>query len=228
MRVKVLRIVLISLSLLLLLAACQDEVVLAPIKTGSSADFPNSLGLRWEYTVLDNLQPPIDSNKPFLVIDTNEFIISGYSTSPSYGSATIWSQQRNKQPVKEKLAMIKGDTVYFVWNYDCGVSDSNCYFDKIGLVFPFSLGDSWATGGIFSGDRTTVIDTTSMTIAGSYFTNVFVLENERRTTVSSDKRKVTLWFVPNFGITKIHVSEQHAGAVGDTSWTLLHHNNPNF
>lgn len=222
-----LKLVIILILIVLVQGACKDEVALAPAKTTSIENFPNTVGLQWRYQVIDNLQDPINDNKPFLTIDTVDLAITGFTSNPAIGSITIWSQQRNNIPELEKLAQINGDTAYFVWFWSCPRPDT-CYFDRIGIVFPFELGDSWATGGILSGDRTSVIDTTTISLAGATFHNVYVLENNRRTTISTYKRKMTLWFVPDFGIIKINLHEQHAQSVGDTTWTLLYHNNPNF
>ncbi|MCH8331013.1 MAG: DUF4835 family protein [Bacteroidetes bacterium] len=65
-------------------------------------------------------------------------------------------------------------------------------------------------------------------VPAGLFENVFVLENKRRTTVSTDSRTITLWYVPNLGPIKIHLHEEHAQSVGDTTWTLVDHNFPGF
>ena len=78
------------------------------------------------------------------------------------------------------------------------------------------------------GDETTVTDVISANVRGRLLENVFVLENKRRTTVSTDSRTITLWYVPNLGFIKIHLHEEHAQSVGDTTWTLVDHNFPGF
>jgi len=218
------RIKLLSIltTLLLVAAACQEEVPVAPIKAGSVRNFPNAIGSTWVYHVIDNLQP-VDSIKPEYIIDTVYVAIDRYDSEPPIGAATVWSYLFNNniiQQYPERPVVIKGDTVYMYWNYLNG--------DKIGLVFPFDIRDSWRTGGLLSGDKTTVIDTTSLRVAAGQFPRVYVLKNERRTTISTDSRIATLWFVPDLGIIKMHFHELHSQSVGDTTWELVHHNNPDF
>jgi len=213
------RFLTLVLALGLLLASCEKEVPTAPLKAGSVANFPNSIGSSWTYYVKDNLQ---DTGiiKPDPIIDTIPVAIQRISTDPQTGlKATVWLYQFKVGP-KEKLVVIRPDTVYIYWNQLTG--------DKISLAFPFDYRDSWQSGGLISGDKTTCIDTVSMNLAAGNFKKVYVLENERKTTVSTDKRIITLWFVPDFGFIKINVHEEHALTVGDTSWTLSAHNNPNF
>ena len=208
------------IALVLVLASCQKEVPIAPIKAGSVADFPNALGSTWVYHVIDNLQS-IDTNKPDIRIDTVTTSISRYATDPISGlEATVWTYIRNVSPIPEKLVVIRGDTVYFYWSYEKN--------DKLGLIFPFDYRDTWQTGGIITGDKTTVIDTISLRLPTGLYPKVYVLKNERRTSIASDKRIMTLWFVPDLGIVKIHVHEEHSQSVGDTTWTIVDHNNPNF
>jgi len=205
---------------LLVLASCQKEVPLAPIKAGSVLDFPNSLGSTWVYHVTDNLQP-IDSNKPQIKTDTVTTTISRYATDPVSGlEATVWTYLQNSLPIAEKLVVIRGDTVYIYWSYENN--------DIIGLIFPFDYRDTWQTGGYLSGDKTTVIDTIALRLPTGLYPRVYVLENERRSTISTDKRIMTLWFVPGLGIVKIRLHEEHAQSVGDTTWMMVDHNNPNF
>lgn len=217
------RLVLVLMAVLLLAGSCQDEVPLAPIKSGSVRNFPNALGSSWTYHVTDNLQP-VDSNKPVYKIDTVNVSIDRFAIDPQTNlSAAVWNylflnNSSNQNP--EKPVVIKGDTVFMYWNWNNG--------DKIGLIFPFDVRDSWQTGGLLSGDKTTVLDTISMNIGGSRFPKVFKLQNERRTTISTDSRVATLWFVPDFGIVKMHFHEIHQQSVGDTTWVLYDHNNPNF
>ncbi len=210
-------------TLLLVLAACQNEVPLAPIKAVSVQDFPNAVGSTWEYYVIDNLQP-VDPNKPEYIIDTVYVSIDRYATDPQTGSeAAVWAYLFNGDPLQqapERPVITEGNIVYMYWNWKNA--------DKIGLVFPFDVRDSWHTGGLLSGDKTTVIDTTSMRVAAGQFSKVYVLKNERRTTISTDSRIATLWFVPDLGIVKMHFREIHAQSVGDTTWELVHHNNPYF
>ena len=123
---------------------------------------------------------------------------------------------------------ISGDTVYFYWNTAPDSTGQFFFFGKIGLVFPFDYRDSWQTGGPLSGDKTTVIDTIALRLPTGLYPKVYVLKNERRTSIASDKRIITLWFVPDFGIVKIHLHEEHGQSKGDTTWTIVDHNNPNF
>ncbi|MGH8015047.1 MAG: hypothetical protein ACREBV_02535 [Candidatus Zixiibacteriota bacterium] len=214
------RLVAITLSCWLVFAGCTDKVPTAPIKAASVRNFPNTIGRSWTYHVIDNLQP-VDPNKPDPVIDTFSVTIDRLSTDPQSGlTATVWTYERNRIPIPEKLVVIKADTVYKYWNWQNS--------DKVGLVFPFDYRDSWETGGFLSGDRTTVTDTLSLRVQGGNFPRVYELVNERRTTVSTDKRTMTFWFVPDFGFIKIHIHEVHALSVGDTTWTLVSHNNPDF
>jgi hypothetical protein len=209
-----------TLAIFMTLVSCQDEVPTEPIKSGSVLDFPNSIGNSWTYYVVDNLQP-IDPNKPELIVDTVLLSITRYvSNDPVFGAVTVWDRTVNNQLTSfGKLAAFKQDTVYFYWGWE--------YTNRIGLIFPFEIRDSWQTGGFLSGDKTTVVDTMTLRLPSGTFTNVFVLENEMRTT-TADKRIITLWFVPDFGFVKLHVHEEHAQAIGDTTWTLVSHNNQNF
>jgi len=214
------RITALFIVLALFLASCEKEVPLAPIKAVSVRDFPNALGSSWVYRVIDNLQP-VDPNKPEIRIDTVTTIISRYATDPITGlEATVWTYLVNSQSIPEKLVVIRGDTVYFYWSWEKN--------DKIGLVFPFDYRDTWQTGGYLSGDKTTVIDTIALRLPTGLYPRVYVLENERRTSISTDKRIMTLWFVPDLGIVKIHLHEEHEQSEGDTTWTMVGHNNPNF
>ncbi len=220
---KTSRLFFLLITIQLVAGSCLDEVPLAPIKSGSVRNFPNALGSSWTYHVTDNLQP-VDSIKPVYIIDTVNVSIDRYAIDPQTNlSAAVWnyvftSNSSNQNP--EKPVVIKGDTVYMYWNWNNG--------DKIGLIFPFEIRDSWRTGGILSGDKTTVLDTTSMTLGAGRFDKVFVLQNERRTSISTDSRVATLWFVPDFGIIKMHFHEEHQLSEGDTTWLLVDHNNPNF
>ncbi len=211
-------------TLLLIATSCQDKVPVAPIKAGSVRNFPNALGSGWVYHVIDNLQP-VDPNKPDYVIDTVTVTIDRYVTDPQTGFAdtTLWSYMFNgntAQQYPERLVVINGDTVYMYWNWRNS--------DIIGLIFPFDIRDSWQTGGLLSGDKTTVTDTTSLRVGAGMFPKVYVLENERRTSISADSRIATLWFVPDLGIIKMHFHEVHSQSVGDTTWELVYHNNPDF
>lgn len=210
------------LIVMLALGSCQEKVPVEPIKAGSVKDFPNSVGSSWTYHVIDNLQP-VDSIKPVYIIDTVVTTIDRFATDPQFGLAAVWTYIFNNNPsqqIPERPVIIRGDTVYMYWNFQNN--------DKIGLVFPFDIRDSWQTGGLLSGDRTTVIDTTAITLGGSIFNKVYVLENNWRTSISTDSRTITMWFVPDFGIIKMHFHEEHALSVGDTTWLLFDHNNPNF
>ncbi len=214
------RISALLIVILLALASCVDEVPLAPIKAGSVRNFPNELGSTWVYHVIDNRQP-VDSNKPQLEIDTVTTTISRYAMDPVSGlQATVWTYLRNSAPIPEKLVVIRKDTVYFYWSYENN--------DKIGLIFPFDYRDTWQTGGFLSGDQTTVTDTIALRLPTGLYPRVYVLKNERRTSISTDKRTMTLWFVPDLGFVKIHLHEVHAESVGDTTWTMVAHNIPNF
>ena len=142
-------------------------------------------------------------------------------TDPDTGEeATIWCYNINNGLSIIRPVFFSKDTVYIYWNWPNR--------DRIGLVFPFEEKDKWRTGGILSGDETTVTDVITATIPGSLFENVYVLENKIRTTVSTDSRTITLWYVPNLGFTKIHLHEEHTQSVGDTTWTLVAHNFPGF
>jgi len=213
----------LSLTLILVfsfVSSCIDNVPLAPLKTVTVKDFPNAVGSHWVYNVMDNLQP-IDSNKPDPEIDTVDVYISRFAVDPLSGvEATVWEYAVNNSPIPARPVVIKRDTVFIYWNWANG--------DKIGLVFPFEYQDTWQTGGYLSGDQTTVIDTESVRIAGGTLHKAYVLENVNRTTIRTDKRTVTMWFVPDFGMVKMHFHEEHASSVGDTTWTLIQHNNPDF
>ncbi len=216
-----LRIEAILVLTFVIFASCGKEVPTSPIKAGSVRDFPNSLGSTWVYNLTDNLKPPNDSIKPGTTADTVTATIDRYATDPASGlKATVWSYIHNSSLIPEKLVVIRGDTVYFYWSYERN--------DKIGLIFPFDYRDSWQTGGFIAGDRTTVIDTITMRVPAGQYERVYVLKNERITSISTDKRTMTLWFVPGLGIIKIHLHEEHAQSVGDSTWTLIDHNNPNF
>ena len=222
------RIASLIISLLLVLASCQKEVPLAPIKTVTVSDFPNALGSTWVYHVIDSLQP-IDPNKPEIKIDTVTTTIDRHTTIQELGlEATVWTYQLRNRAFPIKLVEINGNTVYLYWNYGVDSTGQFTFFGKIGLVFPFDYRDTWQTGGFVSGDKTTVIDTIALRLPTALYPKVYVLKNERRTSIESDKRIMTLWFVPKLGIVKIHSHEEHAQSVGDTTWIMVDHNNPNF
>ena len=219
MRKQISKLIVILLSLFLVLS-CEKEVPLAPAKPVTIETFPDRLGSQWTYHMVDNLQI-IDSTKPEIVIDTVEASISERLTDPDTGEeATIWRFNINNRPAVIRPVFFSKDTVYIYWNWENR--------SRIGLVFPFEKGDRWRTGGFLSGDETTVTDVITATIPGRLFENVFVLENKTRTTVSTDSRTITLWYVPNLGFIKIHLHEEHTQSVGDTTWTLVAHNFPGF
>jgi len=219
MKKQISKLIVILLSLFLALS-CEKEVPLAPAKPVTIETFPDRLGSQWTYHMIDNLQI-IDSTKPELIIDIVVASISERLTDPDTGEeATIWRYNINNSPSIIRPVFFNEDTVYIYWNWPNR--------DRIGLVFPFEEKDKWRTGGILSGDETTVTDVITATIPGSLFENVYVLENKTRTTVSTDSRTITLWFVPNLGFIKIHVHEEHSQSVGDTTWTLVDHNFPGF
>ena len=220
MRNQISKLIVILLSLFLALS-CEKEVPLAPAKPVTIETFPDRLGSQWTYHMVDNLQI-IDPTKPEIVIDTVEASISERLTDPDTGEeATIWRYNINNGLSIIRPVFFSKDTVYIYWNWPNR--------DRIGLVFPFEEGDKWRTGGILSGDETTVTDVITATIPGSLFENVYVLENKTRTIVSTDsERTITLWYVPNLGFIKIHLHEEHTQSVGDTTWTLVAHNFPGF
>jgi len=219
MKKQISKLIVILLSLFLALS-CEKEVPLAPAKPVTIETFPNTLGSQWTYHMVDNLQI-IDSTKPEIIIDTVVASISERLKDPDTGEeATIWRYNIENRPTIIRPVFFKEDTVYIYWNWPNR--------DRIGLVFPFEERDKWRTGGILSGDETTVTDVITATIPGSLFENVFVLENKTRTTVSTDSRTITLWYVPNLGFIKIHLYEEHSQSVGDTTWTLVDHNFPGF
>lgn len=219
MRNQISKLIVILLSLFLALS-CEKEVPLAPAKPVTIESFPDRLGSQWTYYMVDNRQI-IDSSKPEIIIDTVEASISERLTDPDTGEeATIWRYNINNRPAIIRPVFFSEDTVYIYWNWENR--------SRIGLVFPFQNGDKWRTGGYLSGDVTTVTDVITATIPGSLFENVFVLENKTRTTVPTDSRTITLWYVPNLGFIKIHLHEEHAQSVGDTTWTLVGHNFPGF
>ena len=219
MRKQISKLIVILLSLFLVLS-CEKEVPLAPAKPVTIETFPDRLGSQWTYHMVDNLQI-IDSTKPEIVIDTVEASISERLTDPDTGEeATIWRFNINNRPAVIRPVFFSKYTVYIYWNWENR--------SRIGLVFPFEKGDRWRTGGFLSGDETTVTDVITATIPGRLFENVFVLENKTRTTVSTDSRTITLWYVPNLGFIKIHLHEEHTQSVGDTTWTLVAHNFPGF
>ena len=218
MRKQVSTLLLISLSLFLALS-CEKEVPLAPSKPGTLEMFPNKLGSQWTYHMVDNLQP-IDSTKPEKTVDTVAALIDRI-IDPSTGTeTTIWRYIINNRDIIVRPVFFNEDTVYIYWNWENR--------DRIGLVFPFKERDSWRTGGILSGDETTVTDVITVKVLTSLLENVFVLENKTRSTVSTDSRTITLWYVPNLGFIRIHLHEEHAQSVGDTTWTLVDHNFPGF
>lgn len=209
----------VILLILFLATSCEKEVPLAPTKPGVLAMFPNTLGSQWTYHMIDNLQE-IDSTKPEIKIDTVAAFIDRI-IDPSTGTeTTIWRYNINNRPPIIRPVFFKGDTVYIYWNWENR--------DKIGLVFPFQERDSWRTGGILSGDVTTVKEIITLRVPAGLFENVFVLENKVRTTISTDSRTITLWYVPNLGPIKIHLHEEHARSVGDTTWTLVDYDFPDF
>ena len=210
---------LLILMVLFLTLSCEKEVPLAPPKPVTLETFPNTIGSQWEYHVIDNLQI-IDPNKPEIKIDTVAASISGILTDPEFGEATIWRYNINDSISVIRPVFFSGDTVYIYWNW--------INRDRIGLVFPFNESDSWRTGGFLSGDETTVKEVITVRVPAGLFENVFVLENKTRTTVSTDSRTITIWFVPNLGPIKINLHEEHAQSVGDTTWTLVDHNFPGF
>ena len=209
---------LLILMVLFLTLSCEKEVPLAPAKPVTIEMFPNTLGSQWTYYMIDNLQI-IDSAKQE-VFDTVEALIDKIIDPSTDTETTIWRYNINNGPSIIRPVFFSGDTVYFYWNWENR--------DRIGLVFPFQKGDKWRTGGFLSGDETTVTDVITATIPGSLFENVYVLENKIRTTVSTDSRTITLWYVPNLGFIKIHLHEEHTQSVGDTTWTLVAHNFPGF
>ena len=219
MRKQISKLIVILLSLFLA-SSCEKEVPLAPDKPVTIETFPDKLGSQWIYHMVDNLQI-IDPNKPEIKIDTVAASISERLTDPDAGEATIWRYNINNGLSIIRPVFFNEDTVYIYWNWPNR--------DRIGLVFPFEEKDKWRTGGILSGDETTVTDVITATIPGSLFENVYVLENKTRTIVSTDsKRTITLWYVPNLGFIKIHIHEEHAQSVGDTTWTLVDHNFSDF
>ena len=209
---------LLILMVLFLTLSCEKEVPLAPGKPVTIEMFTNTLGSQWTYYMIDNLQI-IDSAKQE-VFDTVEALIDKIIDPSTDTETTIWRYNINNGPSIIRPVFFSGDTVYFYWNWENR--------DRIGLVFPFQKGDKWRTGGFLSGDETTVTDVISANVRGRLLENVFVLENKRRTTVSTDSRTITLWYVPNLGFIKIHLHEEHAQSVGDTTWTLVDHNFPGF
>ncbi len=211
----------ITILLILFIAVtCEKETPLAPSKTGVIEMFPNTLGSQWIYHMTDNLRKP-DSLKPGKLFDIVAVSISDRWTDPETGlEATIWRYIINERDVMDRPVVFIGDTVYIYWNW--------AIRDRIGLIFPFDAGDSWHTGGIFSGDETIVKEIITMRVPAGLFEDVFVLENVRRTTVSTDSRTITLWYVPNLGPIKIHLREKHAESVGDSTWILVNYNFPGF
>ena len=211
---------LLILMVLFLTLSCEKEVPLAPAKPVTIETFPDILGSQWIYHMVDNLQI-IDPNKPEIKIDTVFASISERLTDQDTGEeATIWRYNINNGPSIIRPVFFSGDTVYFYWNWENR--------DRIGLVFPFQKGDKWRTGGFLSGDETTVTDVISANVRGRLLENVFVLENKTRSTISTDLRTITIWYVPNLGPIRIHLHEVHARSVGDTTWTLVDHNFPGF
>ncbi|MEE8404393.1 MAG: hypothetical protein V3S17_03275 [candidate division Zixibacteria bacterium] len=218
MRNQISKLFVILLSLFLALS-CEKEVPLAPAKPVTIESFPDRLGSQWTYYMVDNLQI-IDSSKPDIIIDTVEASIDKTIDPSTDTETTVWRYLINNQDIIVRPVFFNEDTVYIYWNWENR--------SRIGLVFPFGKGDRWRTGGFLSGDVTTVTDVITATIPGSLFENVFVLQNKIRTTVSTDSRTITLWYVPNLGFIKIHLHEEHAQSVGDTTWTLVDHNFPGF
>lgn len=212
------KLILILLVLFLALS-CEKEVPLAPAKQVTIETFPDKLGSQWIYDRVDNLQI-IDPNKPEIKIDTVVASIDKIIDPSTGNETTIWRYIINNRDFIVRPIFFSGDTVYIYWNWENR--------DRIGLVFPFNVRDNWRTGGFFSGDETDVKEVITVRVPAGLFENVFVLENKRRTTVSSDSRTITLWYVPNLGPIKIHLHEEHAQSVGDTTWTLVDHNFPGF
>jgi len=219
MRKQISTLLLILMSLLLTLS-CEKEVPLAPSKAATIETFPDILGSQWTYHLVDNLKE-IDSTKPLKTVDTVVASISDRRIDPTTGiEATIWRYVIDNRDVIDRPIVFSGDTVYIYWNW------SNR--DRIGLIFPFNARDSWRTGGFLSGDETVVKEVRTLRVPAGLFENVYVLENKRRTTISTDSRTITLWYVPNLGFIKNHLHEVHARSVGDTTWTLVDHNFPGF
>ncbi len=186
-QVSTLLLVLLSLFLAL---SCEKEVPLAPAKPGILEMFPNTLGGQWTYHMVDNLQI-IDSTKPNITIDTVAASIDKIIDPSTDTETTVWRYIINNRDIIVRPVFFSGDTVYIYWNWENR--------DRIGLVFPFQKGDKWRTGGFLSGDVTTVADVISANVRGRLLENVFVLENKRRTTVSTDSSTITLWYVPDLG-----------------------------
>lgn len=205
---------------LLLAVSCEQEVPLAPAKSGTIDVFPNTLGRQWVYHVIDNLQE-LDPQKPDPQSDTVTVTISDFITDPGTGlEATVWRYFIPGKPPEARPVFFIGDTVYVYWNWDNQ--------DRIGLIFPFEVRDGWKTGGLFSGDTTHVDSLVSLRVPAGLFSDVFILQNQKRTLSSIDKRIMRIWFVPNLGPIRIHLHEEHALSVGDTTWTLISHNFPGF
>lgn len=211
-------LLLILLSLFMVLS-CEKEVPLAPAKPGILEMFPNTPGSQWTYHMVDNLQI-IDSSKPDITIDTVAASIDRVIDPATDIETTIWRYNISNGPSVIRPVFFSEDTVYIYWNWENR--------DRIGLVFPFKERDKWRTGGILSGDETTVLEVITARVPAGLFENVFVLENKTRSTVPTDSRTITLWYVPNLGPIKIHLHEEHAQSVGDTTWTLVDHNFPGF
>jgi len=209
----------VILMVLFLTLSCEKEVPLAPSKPVTIETFPDILGSQWTYHMVDNLQI-IDSTKPDIKIDIVHASIESIIEPATGEEVTFWRYLISQGAVVDRPIVFKGDTVYIYWNWENR--------DRIGLVFPFTERDSWRTGGFLSGDETTVTDVITATVRGRLLENVFVLENRTRSTVPTDLRTITLWYVPSLGFIRIHLHEEHYQSVGDTTWTLVDHNFPGF
>ncbi|HWZ36081.1 MAG TPA: hypothetical protein VNW51_07985 [Mucilaginibacter sp.] len=168
-----------------------------PTPATSNANFPNTVGNKWIYSVTDN-----SSNKTFPVT----VAIVGNSTARTH-TVTIWTLTY---------------PTYVDTNYVYSDRDSAVFYDKTKSAikkvyhFPLTVGNKWINS--FIADTATVVSSSTLSVQAGTFGNTYLIHDKAISlNYNLDRNQ---WYVPGVGLIKMNFREYNLAPPITQSWEL--------
>jgi hypothetical protein len=149
-------------------------------------DFPNSIGNTLTYNVSDSIK-----NSTIKVT----VLVAGKTTMANGEPVTIWTYS-SSYGIDTSYVFANKDSVVFYGNRSTIVSKLNI---RDVYHFPLNVGARWRVS--FSGDTSTVINNSSISVNGTSYNNAFLIHEHGHSynyAITRDQ-----WFVPNIGLIKM-------------------------
>lgn len=197
-----LRILYILLVISVLGLSCKHNVT-EPVPDKPIADFPNTVGNFWVYSVLygSSVQP-----------ETVTVRIVGDTTILGNMSVKIW-QTTNGLYIDTTFVRGSSDTIDFIPKYFVDLNEGWTRY-----VFPLEVGKTWRGNYAFD-DTSTVVEIDTVSGNAGTFPNAFLVKESAWS--YNFRLWVSTWMVPKVGIVRQNIVVYNFGPLTKTSWELL-------